>query len=77
MVMSDGDCGYLEGGGTHVARDDRVGHAATGRGIKVQLHGREVLHDIRRLLLEECGGETRGLQPVNSVDELLLPDRWR
>ena len=75
MVRSGDDRGDLEGDRTHVARDDRVGHAATGRGIKVQLHGSEVLHDIRRLLLKECGGETRGLQPVNSVDELLLPDR--
>ena len=75
MVRSGGDRGNLEGDRTHVASDDRVGHAATGRRVEVQLHGREVLHDIRRLLLKECGGETRGLQPVNSVDELLLPDR--
>ena len=75
MVRSGGDRGNLEGDRTHVARDDRVGHAATGRGIKVQLHGREVQHDVRGLLLKECGGEPRGLQPVNGVDELLLPDR--
>ena len=67
MVRSGDDRGDLEGDRTHVARDDRVGHAATGRRIEVQLHGREVLHDIRRLLLKERGGETRGLQEISDV----------
>ena len=44
-----------------------------GRSIEVHLQAHQLLHDVLPLLLEERRRESRRLQSVDRIDQLLLP----
>ena len=60
-------------GGTHAGSKVGVGVAAAGHGVEVVVEGLKLVHDVLPLLLVERRREPRRLQPVDRVDQLLLP----